>query len=79
MQQASTPIDGKALERAVREGLADWRTLLTGSVAKGRSLLREVLSGPIRFTPTSDGFRFEGRVAIDRLLAGKTPFTRCPS
>ena len=37
-------------------------------------MLRQLLIGPLRFTPVNEGRRrgyaFEGRIALDRLLAG---------
>jgi hypothetical protein len=44
--------------------VAIWRTLLTTSVDDGRSLLREVLAGPLMFTPTDEGYRFQARVVM---------------
>jgi hypothetical protein len=62
------------LERRLRAKLADWRALLTRNVSEGRAVLRTLLVGPLRFTPVEDerrrGYRFEGLIALDRLLAG---------
>jgi hypothetical protein len=41
-----------------------------GSGAERRQLLREVLAGPLRFTPEGRTYRFEGEAAIGRLPAG---------
>jgi hypothetical protein len=61
-----------ALERDVRAKLGDWRGLLTRDTQDGRRLLREVLDGPIRFTPADDrAFHFNGCAALGRLLAGR--------
>jgi hypothetical protein len=72
---ASAPlIDRRALERRLHAKLADWRGLLTRDLTAGRDVLRLLLVGPIRFTPVTDerrrGYRFEGRIALDRIIAG---------
>jgi DNA invertase Pin-like site-specific DNA recombinase len=63
-----------ALERRLRGKLADWRGLLTRDVVAGNATLRTILAEPIRFTPVREerrvGYRFEGRIAIDRMIAG---------
>jgi hypothetical protein len=43
--------DRDPIEAKVQGIVAEWRTLLTGSVADGRQLLREVLEGPLRLPP----------------------------
>jgi len=62
------------LEQQLQAKLADWRGLLRRNVAEGREVLRTLLVGPLRFTPTVDGRRrgyaFEGTIALDRLVAG---------
>ena len=60
--------DRKALEAKVHEHVAGWRALLTKQVEDGRQLLREVLAGPLRFTPEGRTYRFEGE-ASDRTTA----------
>ena len=60
------------IERDVRQHVTKWRALLSSHVADGRQLLREVLAGPIRFTPAGREYRFEGQAAVGRLLAGVT-------
>ena len=62
--------DRKAIERTVREHVEGWRGLLTKHVQDGRQLLQEALAGPIRFTAEKRSYRFEGEVAVGRLLAG---------
>ena len=62
--------DRKAIETKVRQHVADWRRLLTKQTQDGRQLLREVLAGPLRFTPEGRTYRFEGEAAVGRLLAG---------
>jgi site-specific DNA recombinase len=59
-----------SIEAQVRVRVADWRAKLTASVADTRQLLREVLAGPLRFTPDARTYRFEGDAAIGRLLTG---------
>ena len=63
-------LDRAGIERNVRQQLAQWRSLLTTNVTDGRQLLRQVLVGPLRFTPEGKRYRFEGEAAIGRLLAG---------
>jgi hypothetical protein len=40
-------------------------------------MLRTLLAGPIRFTPIVEerrrAYRFEGRIALDRMIAGLVP------
>jgi hypothetical protein len=52
----------------------DWQARLGNDVAAGRAFLREVLEGPIRFTPVQRrsrrGYAFEGVVVLGGLLAG---------
>lgn len=65
--------DVKAIEAAVRERLAAWRSLLTRQTQDGRELLRQVLVGPLRFMPDGKVYRFHGKAALGRLLAGTVP------
>ena len=58
-------INRRALEGAVRTRLEDWPALLTKRVDDGRQLLREVLVGPLRFTPEGRSYRFEGEARSD--------------
>ena len=50
--------------------MANWRSLLTGSVADGRQLLREVLETPFRFEAEGEVYKFSATVATGRLVAG---------
>jgi Recombinase zinc beta ribbon domain len=72
-----TRIDRGALEQRLRGKLADWRGLLTRNIATGNATLRALLAEPIRFTPVIEehrrGYRFEGRLALDRIIAGLVP------
>jgi hypothetical protein len=65
-----TTMTRRAVERAVRARVRDWRSLLTTQVQDGRELLRRTLVGPMKFTPIENGYRFEGEAAIGRLLEG---------
>jgi len=69
--------DLRALERRLCEKVDDWRGLLRRNVCSGREVLRLVLDGPIKFTPVVEerrrGYAFEGRLALDRMLAGLVP------
>ena len=61
-------------ERELRRCLADWRSTLTGDVAKAREGVRKLLTGPIVFTPTVDrgyrAIRFEGRIGLEAIFWG---------
>jgi site-specific DNA recombinase len=64
----------RGLDTSIREKLADWRGLLTRNAESGRAVLKELLVGPLRFTPEVDDrrrrYRFTGAIALDRLVAG---------
>ena len=62
--------DRRTIEATARGHLTRWRSLLTKHTADGRQLLREVLAGPLRFTPEGKTYRFDGEAALGRLLAG---------
>jgi len=74
---AAPTFDRKALEQRLHVKLADWRGLLTRNVATGNAMLRTLLAEPIRFTPVLEerrrGYRFEGRLALDRMVTGLVP------
>ena len=59
-----------AIETEARCKLEEWRTLLTRQTQDGRELLRQILVGPIRFMPDGKMYRFHGKAALARLLAG---------
>jgi Recombinase zinc beta ribbon domain len=63
-------VDRAAIEATVQAQCARWRALLTESLEDGRTLLREVLSGPLVFTPEGKGYHFRARVATGELIAG---------
>jgi hypothetical protein len=67
------------LERRVHAKLADWRGLLTRNIATANATLRTLLAKPIRFTPVLEGrrrgYQFEGRIALDRMIAGLVPLS----
>jgi site-specific DNA recombinase len=63
--------DRPTIEAAVHHHLAGWRTLLASAhVRDGRQLLREVLDGPLRFTPDGRAYRFAGEARLGDLLVG---------
>ena len=62
--------DRNAIEQKVRQHIDGWRALLTKHTSEDRQLLREVLAGPLWFTPEGRTYRFEGELAVGRLLAG---------
>jgi hypothetical protein len=64
-------IDRRQIERQVRQHVAEWRALLsTKQIVDGRLLLRECLSGPIRFVPKGKTYEFDGKVGLDRIVGG---------
>jgi hypothetical protein len=63
-------IDCAAIEAKVQAAVADWRGLLSGSVADGRQLLREVVEAPLRFEREGETYRFMAPVATGKLIAG---------
>jgi hypothetical protein len=65
--QAQT-IDRARLETSVRRRVDDWRGLLTRRPAHGRQLLREILVGPITFTPDGRVYRFRGEASFGALV-----------
>ena len=67
-------IDRGRLEPAVRRRVEDWRSLLKRQPAYGRQLLREMLSGPITFTPTGRAYRFHGEASFGALAGEVSPF-----
>ncbi len=67
---AQTRLDRKAITRTVLAAVAKWRALLKGETAEARQVLRDVLAGPIRFTPDGRRYRFEIEMSDDRLLTG---------
>jgi hypothetical protein len=71
-----------ALKQLVQAGrlhakLADGRGLLTRNIASGHAMLRTLLAERIRFMPLVEerrrACRFEGRLALDRMIAGLVP------
>jgi len=76
------------IERRMRKGFTDWRSLLSGDVAHARQGFRQLLTSPIVFTPFVErgyrAIRFEGRLGLDAVfsgmvtkLASPTGFARC--
>lgn len=62
--------DRRTMETTIRERVTDWRGLLTRNVADGRMLLKQILDGPVRFTPEAGSYRLEGMASFGALLAG---------
>jgi hypothetical protein len=58
----------KTIEAKVQAHLQRWRGLLTKHVEDGRQFFREALKGPLRFAPERRTYRFEGELAVGRLL-----------
>jgi site-specific DNA recombinase len=68
--------DRKSIEQTARAHCDRWRQVLSGGdVQEGRGVLREVLEGPLRFTPDERTYRFEGLLSFGKLLAGIVPFS----
>ena len=67
------------METKVQGAVADWRGLLSGSVADGRQMLGEVLEAPLRFTPDGKTYRFTGPVATGTLITGAVLPTKVAS
>ena len=76
-------VDWRVLERRASRLLADWRALLGRHTEEARTVLRELLDGPIRFTPIIEdgrrGYRFEGAIAVGQILAGSVVVTSLKS
>ncbi|MGH9241187.1 MAG: recombinase family protein, partial [Vicinamibacterales bacterium] len=71
----SQQVDRMALENAVRRRVDDWRGLLNRRPTYSRQLLREMLAGPITFTPNGRVYRFRGEASFGALTgeASGTP------
>jgi hypothetical protein len=56
----------------MRQSLRDWRTTLTGDIAKARQAFWQLLTGPIVFTPFVDwgyhAIRFVGRIGFESIF-----------
>jgi hypothetical protein len=66
--------DRRAIEEQARAQCDRWRDVLSGGgVQEGRGVLREVLEGPIRFTPDARTYRFDGLLSVGKVLAGIVP------
>ena len=64
-------VSRKVVEGKVQERLKTWRSRLLGkNVQDARQWLREVLTGPLRFTPEGQTYRVEGELAMGALLVG---------
>ena len=64
-------LDRPSIEADVQIAVAKWReTLATEAVEGGRALLREVLTGPLVFSPNAKGYTFRGPVVVGELIAG---------
>jgi len=70
-------VDRAAIEAKVQTKVAEWRGLLSGSVADGRQLLREVLAAPFKFTRDGRTYRFSAPVVTGQLIAGAVLPTNC--
>jgi hypothetical protein len=68
-------VDWKTIAAQARDHLKTWRALLTKHTGDGRQLLREVVTGPLTFTPEGQTYRFEGEAAVGRLLVGSAGLT----
>lgn len=72
---ADTPqVNLAGLETLMRAKLTIWRGLIQRSVQDARDVLRELLIGPVRFTPIDEerrrGYAFTFTIALDEVLSG---------
>jgi hypothetical protein len=62
------------IERRMRKGFTDLRSLLTGDVAEARQGFRQLLASPIVFTPFVErgyrAIRFDGRLGLGAVFSG---------
>ena len=70
-------VDRTAIEARVQAQVARWRDLLTESIEDGRTLLREVLTTPLVFTPTAEGYRFRATVKTGEVIAAAVGGALC--
>jgi hypothetical protein len=66
-------IEWPVLAREARRMLQQWRDLLHDDVGDTRQVLRELLEGPLQFTPIMmgrRGYRFDGALTIGGQLGG---------
>ena len=61
-------VDRATIERTVRGRLDHWRALATQHVAGSRQFLREVLNGPVIFTPEAGTYLFAGVAGLGWLI-----------
>jgi hypothetical protein len=69
-------VDWGTVRAQLEARVMDWRGLLSANVSHARQLLRKLLVGPIRLTPTADDprvYRFEATVSLGKLLTGLLP------
>lgn len=69
-------VDWGTVRTQLEARVADWRGLLGANVSHARQLLRKLLVGPVRLTPTSpeqSAYRFEATISVGKLLAGLLP------
>ena len=76
--------DWRAVDRRLRAHLGEWRRRFeAGNVANARQALRELLVGPVLFTPIVEGgrrgIRFEGQVDEGVLFGGEVVVTTVAS
>ncbi len=64
----ASKLDKTALRVELETRLRDWRKLLDGEPELAKQMLKKICPHGIRFTPTPDGWRFEGDAAIAGLL-----------
>lgn len=67
-------LDRTALAASVHRRVGDWRALLDRRPEQGRQLLREMLAGPITFTPAGGAYQFRGQASFGA-LAGEASGT----
>ena len=63
----------RSIESKIHERLKAWqKRLSTADVQTSRQCLREILTGPIRFIPEGQAYRFEGELDFGAVFSGVT-------
>jgi hypothetical protein len=63
-------LSDKRLERELAEHATRWREILAGDPALARQGLRDLMAGPIWYTPQRGGYRLRGATRLAALLLG---------
>jgi hypothetical protein len=63
-------LDQAEVAAELRRRLDDWKGLLKAEPVKARQILRRLVVRRLKFTPTPEGYRFDGLATYGRLLSG---------